>query len=251
MIFFASLAQRFFGLFGFHVSRRARGVQLDSALEEQLRLAGTNIRTIFEVGAADGRDAAVYAARCPDADVHAFEPLPANFEKLAQRAAAEPRIKAINKAASDTNDIAKFHITALDDASSLLMPTSTGATFDKYIKQVGIIEIETITLDSYCKANSINKIEILKMDAQGAELKILTGASELLDKHLIEVIYTEVNFAEIYVGIAFYHDIAHFLYTKNYVLHSLYDLNHDQNGRLTWGDAIFIPKSKEPINAEI
>ncbi len=248
MIFFASLAQRFFALFGLHVSRRARGVKLNSALEEQLRLAGNNIRIIFEVGAADGRDAAIYAARCPDADVHAFEPLPANFEKLTQRAITEPRIKAINKAASDTNGVAKFHITALDDASSLLTPTSTGATFDKYIKQVGIIETETTTLDSYCKANHIDKIQLLKMDAQGAELKILIGASELLDRCSIDVIYTEVNFAEIYVGIAFYHEIAQFLSTKSYVLHSLYDLNHDQNGRMTWGDAIFIPKSKEPIN---
>jgi FkbM family methyltransferase len=248
IIFLASLAQRFFGLFGLHVSRRTRGVQLDSALEEQLRLAGDDVRVIFEVGAADGRDAAVYTARCPNADVHAFEPLPANFKKLAQRASNEPRIKAINKAVSDTNGKAEFHVTALDDASSLLAPTTTGATFDKYTKQVGTINIETITLDNYCIDNNIDRIDLLKMDAQGAELKILNGAAKLLDKRSISVIFTEVNFVDIYVGIALYHDIAHFLEEKDYVLHSLYNFHHDQNGKLTWADAIFVPSSDELLN---
>ena len=60
-IFSVMLAQKLFGLFGLHVRRLEKGVKIDSAMEEQLRLAGNQVQCVFEIGAADGRDCVIYA----------------------------------------------------------------------------------------------------------------------------------------------------------------------------------------------
>jgi FkbM family methyltransferase len=236
---FAEYVQKLFNALGFQLSRRTRGVQTDSALEEQLRLVGKNVKTIFEIGAADGRDSAVYSARCPEAKVYAFEPLPTNFEKLQSKANLEPRIIPINKAISDASGTASFHITALADASSLLQPNETGSTFDKYTTEVDCITVETLTLDEFCKEKDIVNIDILKIDAQGAEIKILKGCKNLLSIGNISIIYCEVNFMEIYDGCSKYHEVATYLADFGYKTHNLYDIIVNQDGKISWCDAIF------------
>jgi hypothetical protein len=102
--------------------------------------------------------------------------------------------------------------------------------------------VATSTLDAFCAEHQITEIDILKMDTQGAELLILTGASDLLKEQRIRVIYTEVLFAESYEGQAYYHSIATLLEGHGYRLHALYDLVSSRTGELSWGDAIFVRK---------
>ena len=60
------------------------------------------------------------------------------------------------------------------------------------IKDFSEFEINTFTLDSFCKNNNIKKIDILKIDVEGTELDILEGAKELMSMNLVKVIYTEI-----------------------------------------------------------
>lgn len=232
--------QSVFGYFGYHISQRQRGASLDSALSEQFRLMGQNVACIVEVGSADGRDSQMYAEKFPTAKIHAFEPLAENFEKLSKRAAANSRILAINSAVSDHAGFAKFHVTNLPDASSLFAPNRTGSTFDKYTELERLTDVSVMTLDSYVAANDLKSIDLLKIDAQGAELKILAGARKLLERRGINVIYTEMNFMNIYSGGAKWFEISAFLNQFGYQLHGIYNMTHNQNAKLAWCDAIFV-----------
>lgn len=238
-IFIVMLVQKIFGLFGLHVRKLSKEVNLDNAFEEQLRLVDDEIRCIIEVGAADGRDTLSYAQRNPNSKVYAYEPLPESFGKLKDKQSSVDNIIAVNNAVSDKSGTANFHVTALEDASSLLEPKKTGSTFDKYTEPTSNIDVRVTTLDEECVKRNIGTIDILKMDAQGAELRILKGTRQLLEKKSIDVIYSEVNFMEIYEGCCLYHQVASFLEEYGYHLHSLYDLKHNQQGQLAWGDAIF------------
>lgn len=153
----------------------------------------------------------------------------------------EPRIIAINAAVSSKSRTAPFYVTALDDASSLLPAKETGSTFDKYMTAASEITVEVTTVDKECAARKITEIDILKMDAQGAELSILQGANKMLKKKSIKVVYLEVQFIRLYDSACLYHEIATFLAEHGYHLQNLYDLTHNQNGQLSWGDAIFVP----------
>jgi FkbM family methyltransferase len=234
--------QRIFNFFGLHVSRRRKGVDATSAENEQIRLLGSNVRCIVEVGAADGRDTLTYSQIFPNAQIFAFEPLPENFEKLAEISRNATRITAVNMAVSDKPGKAKFNVTALPDASSLLEPNSTGSTFDRYIVPTHVMEVDVTTLDAFASKHSITAIDLLKMDAQGAELLILHGAAELLGKAAICMIYTEINFMDIYRGGTKWYALASFLCERGFKLQAFYNLNYNQNGQLAWADAIFTRK---------
>lgn len=234
-------AQRMFGLFGYHLSRLERGVRVDNAFEEQLRLAGDAMSTIVEVGAADGRDTLEYANRCTKATIHAFEPLPANFGKLRAVAEHEPRIVPVNMAVSSKVGNASFHVTALPDASSLFNPRSTGSTFDKYTSKVETIKVDVTSLSAYCEKKKIKTIDLLKMDAQGAELDILNGSENIIRDKKVKVIYSEVNFMRVYEGACLFHEVTAYLEEMDYRLHAIYNQNHNQFGQLTWADAIYLP----------
>jgi FkbM family methyltransferase len=232
--------QKLFNVFGFQLRRLDAGVHLDSALEEQLRLAGPNIGCIIEIGAADGRDSRIYAERCRDAVVHAIEPLPSSFAKLSAQAADEPRLHAYQLAVSDSIGTADFHVAVNADSSSLLPPHKTGGVFDKYIETAETIQILTTTLPDFCAEHGISHIDLLKIDAQGVELDILRGAEAMLRNGSISVLYCEVQFERLYEDSCLYHHLASFLEEVGYVLHSLYDFSYDKSGRMVWADAIFV-----------
>ncbi|MFP4297763.1 MAG: FkbM family methyltransferase [Spirulinaceae cyanobacterium] len=53
--------------------------------------------------------------------------------------------------------------------------------------------VEAVTLDSFCQAQGINKIDYLKVDVEGAESEVLKGAENLLKQHKIQFIQFEIS----------------------------------------------------------
>lgn len=237
--------QSLFRRAGYHIRKLEAGTSLDNPYAEQRRLAG-DARTIFEVGAADGRDCESYRRDFPASVVHAFEPLPENFGKLAARADADPNINAHQLALTDTAGVATFHIGAWADSSSLLKAMDTGSTFDAYQASTGTIEVRTDTLDAIAAAHGVDRIDILKMDAQGAELAILRGGEKLLEARAIQLVYTEAQFRPLYDGAGTFAEIATYLGQHGFVLHNLYNIHHNQHGIACWCDALFVLEEAAP-----
>jgi FkbM family methyltransferase len=236
--------QKTFNRFGLQIRKMDQGVSYVDPYVEQCRLLENHsVEVVFEVGAADGRDCLRYAELFPNSQIHAFEPVPASFAKLQKQIGAlekENRIKIVNAALSDTPGTAKFNLARWDDASSLLQANNTGSTFDEYNTMREVIEVKTETIDNYCHTAGIDRIDLLKMDAQGAELNVLKGADNVLRRFPIPLIYTEVSFLNIYDGGAPFDVLAAHLRDKGYQLHNLYGLATNQKGQLAWGDAVFV-----------
>lgn len=212
-----------------------------------LRTAGTKM--IFDVGANEGGTATKYHALFPDAQIYGFEPSDDAFAVFSDRFSQTPNIKCIQAAVSSRAGREKFFLNKYNQTNSLL-PVSQES--DKYVdagltNQVGVTEVETLTLDEFCRERNIQKIDLLKMDIQGGELLALQGAEALLTNHAISIIYTEVLFAKLYDKQANFHDLAEFLTRRGYVLYGLYNLNYGKNGVLGWGDAIFISPRMEQM----
>lgn len=224
---------------GYQIRKLEPDTSLVDPYQEQRKLV-PGATMIFEVGAADGRDCDMYRSMFPDATVHAFEPLPENYAKLAVRAAIDPSIVAHELALSGTAGTATFHVGAWADSSSLLPAKDTGSTFDAYQATVATIEVGTDTLDAVAAANGVKAIDILKMDAQGVELAILHGAAGLLASGAIRLIYTEAQFRPLYHGAGTFAEIAGYLAGYGFVLHNLFNINHNQRGEACWCDALFV-----------
>ncbi len=179
---------------------------------------------ICDIGACEGEDSVRYARRYPQAQVFAFEPLPANQElvraNLARYAAANAEL--VPLALSDSAGEATFHVSSGrppelfagenwnygNKSSSLLAPAADGPTHG-WIDFKEAITVRTGTLDDFCAQRGLDHIDFIQMDVQGAELIVLAGATAMLPR--ITAIWLEVSARELYRGQALDSDIARFM----------------------------------------
>ncbi len=241
-LFIKTFIQRLLNLIGYRISKMEKDVLIHDAFNEQKRLlSNVEVKVIFDIGAADGRTSEHYHQLFPNATIYSFEPLPKSFEQLKKNVTDKSYIIPLNYAVCDKIGEMDFHITSLDDASSLLSPNQTGSSFDKYHVLENVIKVKTITVDKICQMYNIKSIDILKLDAQGAEADILKGSSVTLSNQKVNLIYSECQFMPLYEKATQFFELNGLLHSFDYKLFNLYNLIHNQKGQLSWGDAIFIP----------
>ncbi len=178
-------------------------------------LTWPGLNVIYEIGACEGEDTTKYARRFPHACCWVFEPLPANFTKLQEALARHPEIKAkaFCLALSNQSGAATFHVSSAAPAiegtssnearagnksSSLLRPRDDKPVNLQWLEFSEAIEVQTETIDNFCEKQGITNIDFVHMDVQGAELKVLSGATRMLPR--IRVIWMEVAFEKTYEG---------------------------------------------------
>lgn len=186
--------------------------------------------TIFEIGACEGEDSIKYARLFINSKIYAFEPLPDNIV-LIQNNLLHYDVRNVsyyNMALSSKNGISEFYVSEgrPEDAvvsdwnygnkSSSLLAPARHLEIVNFIRFNKKIDVETITLDSFCKNNNIRGIDFIHMDVQGAELMVLEGASNLLS--FIKVIWLEVSKVDLYKNQPLEKDINAFMTDHNFVL---------------------------------
>jgi FkbM family methyltransferase len=101
--------------------------------------------------------------------VFAFEPLPANFLYLKEhlRINKTTNVTVIEAAVSDRIGVAYFE----DNASS----------FQGHISSQGKLQVKTVSLDKLINTGEIPSPNYIKIDVEGAEMQVLSGAKSLLE----------------------------------------------------------------------
>jgi FkbM family methyltransferase len=102
-----------------------------------------------------------------------------------------------------------------------------------------LVEVESTTIDCFCAENHIRSIDILKMDIQGAEVRALQGAEEMLSRQAISLIYLEIIIGETYIDQPKFLEYIQRLDSHGYELFDLYNPVR-RNMRLIQTDAMFI-----------
>jgi FkbM family methyltransferase len=144
---------------------------------------------VLDVGANVGN----YAAEVPSltrgrAHVHCFEPSGSACGELAARFGHIPNVETHNFGLGDREQSIPLYA---DAPGSPL-----GSTFARHLQHIGLAmtEQETVTLrrlDNVCAELAITRIDLLKLDVEGAELAALRGAGDLLDSGVIRNIQFE------------------------------------------------------------
>lgn len=182
-------------------------------------------RSIADIGAADGADTVAYARNYPSAAVFAFEPLATNVEKL--RAATDDivNVSVYDTALGDENKVAAdFWVSGgaprnwkggpWPYSSSLLEPgehveVHPWCTFEKHHTSVS-------RLDSLLRVAP----DYIHMDVQGAELKVLRGAGELLKT--VRAVWMEVADVPLYREQPLRTDVEAFMRAQGFFLIAYY-----------------------------
>lgn len=195
---------------------------------------------IFDVGAYIGEITSVYKKTFPNSAIYCFEPFPQSFQKLSQLC-CNKSISVYNLAFSDEEGKSVLYINADPSCNSLFSrPESGFKYYSENSTNISQVEVKTSTLDCFCDRTGVTAIDILKLDVEGAEIKVLRGASKKLEGKQIKLIYSEVMFTPHYEGGCLFHEVSVFLSQYNYSLFNLYNLKQAHNGQLRWGNAIFV-----------
>jgi len=239
---------RFFRRFGFevHGTGYMQSIQKtafkENAFEKQQAILGKAVHTIFDVGANRGDTMCTYRSLFSEAMIYGFEPFPETMAILRERTAGDSNMRVADYAVSDHVGETVFYHNQNVDTNSLLKSSTIGLSSDNQVKNKGEIRVNTTTLTAFCQQESIERIDILKLDIQGGELLALQGAASLLANQQIGLIYTECYFRKQYEHQPMFHDLAVYLEPFGYVLQDLYNPIYGK-GSLAWCDAIFIPQT--------
>jgi FkbM family methyltransferase len=196
---------------------------------------------IFDVGANVGATAQRYRALYPRADIHCFEPYPASFDRLSAALASDRLVSLHPTALSSAPGRAVLNVNRNAETNSLLPSDAKAARYwgEGVLETEGGVEVTLETLDGFCAEHSIARIDVLKLDVQGAEYSVLEGASALLSGTRVGLIYMEVIIAPTYVGQRRLVDYLALTSASGYELFDLYNQTR-RNGRLIQSDIIFV-----------
>lgn len=148
--------------------------------------------TVFDVGAYVGLYALRSARRVVDSLVYAFEPNPSAFTYLVTNVEINGlrNVKCFPTALSD-----RIGTTCLYTANDINIEASSFWEFHikKWARKVSKIKVKTDTVDNFIKRRGISRIDVAKIDVEGAEEFVLRGAKNALCNGVIEKLIIEVH----------------------------------------------------------
>jgi len=146
--------------------------------------------TVIDAGANVGQYSLIASTRVGnEGQVHAFEPVPSNFDRLVTNVR-------INEVGSTVRTIMKA-LWYRNERVTLTLPTEFAENKGAY--RVGYrgaaaesVSSTAVRLDDYVQANNLTRVDVIKMDIEGAELFALQGAEGVLSQWH-PIILVEIN----------------------------------------------------------
>ena len=204
------------------------------------RLSQTSQPVVFDVGGCQGSTIIEFQELFPECFIYSFEPFPDSFICIESLIKTKKNVEVFPLALSDVNGKLSFYTNISAATNSLFPAVSTQSFIDNHTVSTGKIEVDSVRLSDFCNQQKIDSIDILKIDVQGGELKVLHGAEELLREKKIKLIYCEIWFLPSYEDQPLYHEIASYLQNFGYKPFGIYNMHYRKSdGHFLWGDAIF------------
>jgi FkbM family methyltransferase len=161
---------------------------VEQALLECWQTLAKTASVVFDVGANAGIYSLAAISSNRAATVYAFEPTPEIAARLRSTAAFN-QLDQLNVQESAVTDT-PGHVALIRCRGA--RGTNEGMNFIQRDSETGE-RVRAETLDDFCRARSIDRIDLMKIDVQGHEAAVLRGASELLNEGRIGVILMELN----------------------------------------------------------
>ena len=139
--------------------------------------------TVFDAGANVGDLTLLFSRFVGEAgSVHAFEPCGAAFERLSavSRAASLRNVRLNRLALAEEEGPLLLHVYEDDYMSWNTRARRPLENYGINVKPRATEEVPSTTVDLYCERNGVTGIDLLKIDVEGAELQVLTGAGRML-----------------------------------------------------------------------
>jgi FkbM family methyltransferase len=191
----------------------------------------------------------------PQSLIYSFEPDPKSFTILSEKG-FEKHI-CFNLAVSDNTGKANFFRNEISHTNSLfkinikssdsikISEDQEKSETDYSTKINKKIEVNTIRLDDIVEQEKFDKIDLLKIDVQGAEAQVLRGGTKALK--LTSAIIMEVSLYDYYENRTSFYDVEKLLLPAGFKLFSILEISQNpMNGRTDWVESLYIRNRKYP-----
>lgn len=185
--------------------------------EPPFRRMAADAPLVLDVGGNIGYFALYTFLRRPRARVFSFEPVPAHFNLLEEHRAAHPRFDwtALPLAVADRAGTVDFFYDEAHSADGIDPSASLFSTAESGVIATapGRLRVETIGLAGWLAERGIARVDLLKLDCEGAEYPILYGLPDALFPRIHQIV------AEVHPGREATENLAalaHFLKKKGY-----------------------------------
>ena len=126
-----------------------------------------------------------------------------------------------------------FYLNKLPESSSLFPPAEQALkehilyngvdTWEQNTRLDRVMQVKTDSLDELAVELNLPRADVLSIDAQGAELEIMKGASRILRKDVL-ALQNEVEFFEIYAGQGLFHQQHEHLSRNGFRLFDIFNM---------------------------
>jgi len=202
---------------------------------------------LFDVGANLGQTTLEFADTFSKSSIYSFEPDPETFSKLTEQTKLLTNVSAYNLGFGSQQEELQMNINRNTGGNSILAVSNTIKKFTSghWTETIGQRKVEINTLNSFCQMHKISSIDILKIDTQGYELKIIEGGDKVVSAAFTKVIFIEVLFVELYKDQAYFTDIYKILTERGFKLVGFYNTFRkvDPPHFLLWCDALFVSET--------
>lgn len=212
-----------------------RGVA--AAIEHRPAFSGLEFYTVVDVGANVGQFSLLSWSLWPKAHIYAFEPQAQPAEVFGRVFPRSAPVTLYLAAVGARSGRAEMNVSRRNDCSSLLPISGAMPRILPGTDKVGTADVEIGPLSAYLSAEEIADPALLKIDVQGAELDVLHGCGDLLDR--FRYVYAELSFVELYTGQPLCHEIIEFLAARQFRVTSVLNVNSDAQGRPLQADFLF------------
>lgn len=225
---------------GLFVGRLPRAHTLDHHLKRILDQLDINL--VLDVGAHWGEYATRLRQLGYPGRIVSFEPVEDSFRRLEKAAARDPHWLVKRLALGEAEGTAIMNVAAGTDLASMLTPSRyAGERFGdrvaaQYQESVAMARLGSVLPE--CTTGIAEPRILLKLDTQGYDLPILSGAVDVLDRIL--ALQTELAVKPIYEGIPSLPAALKTLESLNFELTGFFPVCRDRDGlRLVEVDSVF------------
>jgi FkbM family methyltransferase len=163
-------------VFQSYLGRRTWAPEVQAVLQTLLRKGGT----LVDAGANIGLTSIPIASKHAGVSCYAFEPEPTNFELLTRNIASnavESRVRPVPLALLDHEGSVQFRLSSSNMGDHRVQITDEQVHVST---EPPTVQVKTVRLDTYFAGVELVRPIVLKLDTQGAEVRVLAGAERLL-----------------------------------------------------------------------
>jgi len=205
--------------------------QIDVILDIRRLVPLSSVQVIFDVGANVGETVCWLRRAFPHAHIVAFEPVKATFRELERRVGHLPNVTLLNVALGEQPKVEVRYLQMHSGHNSLNPSVNHPAPAGHSEK----VQVETV--QNIARKLALPRIDFFKIDTEGYELPVLTGATDCLPTTAF--IYAEIG-VETEGRRTNFFALHEFLGRHGFAFFGLYEPYHYEDGRFRRANALFV-----------